>query len=133
NFHDVSADATSNSSSLRFIPNGGPAVTMQPSPYAVTAPMNGPQRATGKQLLNATWTMLRQDRELFWLPALGALAGLVAAVVLFVPGWFIGAAVGGTDHHSWAGAVGGLLAAVAATIVGIYCRAALVIGANVRA
>jgi hypothetical protein len=106
---------------------------MQPSPYAVPAPMSGPRRATGKELLGASWRMLRQDRELLWLPALGALASMVAAVLLFLPGWFIGAAVGGTDHHSWAATMGGLLAAVAATIVGIYFQAALVIGANVRA
>jgi len=95
--------------------------------------MSGPRRATGKELLGPSWRMLRQDRELLWLPALGALAGTVAAVLLFVPGWIIGAAAGGTDHHSWAGTMGGLLAAVAATIVGIYFQAALVIGANMRA
>ena len=95
--------------------------------------MGGPRRATGKELLSASWRLLRQDRELLWLPVLGAMAGMVAAVLLFVPGWFIGAAAGGTDHHSWAGTMGGLLAAVAATVVGIYFQAALVIGANQRA
>jgi hypothetical protein len=76
--------------------------------------------------------MLRQDRELLWLPVLGSLAGLVAAGILFVPGWFIGGALGGTDHHSWAGTLGGVLAVAAATIVSIFFQAALVIGANER-
>ena len=105
---------------------------MPPSPYATPTPV-GPRRATGKQLLNASWQMLRQDGELLWLPALGTLAGLVAAGLLFVPGWFIGAAVGGTTHHSWAVGRGAVLAGAAATVVGIYFQAALVIGANERA
>jgi len=108
-------------------------VTMQPSPYAAPAPTPGPRRATGKALLSASWGMLRQDRELLWLPVLGSLAALVAAGLLFVPGWFVGSAVGGTNHHSWAGTVGGLFAAAAATVAGIYFQAALVIGANERA
>ena len=108
-------------------------MTTQPSPYGAPPPVSGPRRATGKELLGASWQMLRQDRELLWLPALGAIAGLVAAVLFFVPGWFIGGAVGGTDHHSWAGGFGGVLAAAGATIVGIYFQAALVIGANERA
>jgi hypothetical protein len=106
---------------------------MQPTPYAAPAPSAGPRAATGKQLLNASWAMLRQDRELLWLPALGAAAGFVAALVLFVPGWFIGGALGGTDHHSWAAFAGGAFAAVAATTVSIFFQAALVIGANERA
>jgi hypothetical protein len=77
--------------------------------------------------------MLRQDRELLWLPVLGAVTGLFAAGVMFVPGWFVGAQLGGPDHHSWAGYLGGVLAAAGATIVSIFFQAALVIGANERA
>ena len=105
---------------------------MQPSPYAAPTTIV-PRGATGKELLRASWAMLRQDRELLWLPALGSLASLVAAGLLFVPGWFIGGTVGGADHHSWAGGLGGALAAAAASIVGIFFQAALVIGANARA
>ena len=96
-------------------------------------PVGGSTRPTGKQLLSACWGMLRQDRELVWLPALGTLASVLAAAILFVPGWFVGAAIGGTQHNSWSGALGGVLAVAAATIVGIYFQAALVIGANERA
>jgi len=108
-------------------------VTMQPTSYGGPPPFTGTSRPTGKALLNASWQMLRQDRELVWLPALGSLASLLAAGILFVPGWFIGAAIGGTQDDSWSGALGGILAVVAATIVGIYFQAALVIGANERA
>src|SRR3954454_19043969 len=105
---------------------------MQPSPYAAPAPPVS-RHATGKALLSASWGMLKQDRELLWLPMLGSLAALVAAGLLFVSGWFLGCALGGTDHHSWAGSLGGLFAAGAATVAGIYFQAALVIGANERA
>lgn len=108
-------------------------MTMQPNPYAAPAPTGASRQATGKALLNASWAMLRQDTELLWLPVLGSLAALVAAALLFVPGWLVGSALGGTDHHSWAGTVGGLFAAAAATVAGIYFQAALVIGANERA
>lgn len=107
-------------------------MTTETSPYAYPGPVTGPQRATGKALLGASWQMLRQDRELLWLPVLGAIFGLIAAAILFVPGWFIGGAVGGADHHSWAGTVGGAFAAGAATIVSIFFQSALVIGANER-
>jgi len=106
---------------------------MEPNAYASPAPTVVARHATGKALLNASWGMLRQDTELLWLPLLGSLAALVAAGLLFVPGWFIGGALGGTNHHSWAGTLGGVLAAAAATVAGIYFQAALVIGANERA
>lgn len=83
--------------------------------------------------MSATWTLLKQDRELVWLPALGAAAALVAAVALFVPGWVLGDAAGGPSHHSWAYWVGGIFASFGASVVGIYFQSALVIGANERA
>jgi hypothetical protein len=111
-------------------------VTVPASPYGVPPlpPTSyGSGRATGKQVLSASWQMLRQDRELVWLPALGALASLVAAGIFFVPGWFLGDAVGGGGDHSWAAGVGGVLAGAAATVVGIFFQSALVVGANQRA
>jgi hypothetical protein len=104
-----------------------------PDPYAYPTPGEGFSKPTGKQLLSASWGMLKQDRELLWLPTLGALFGVVAAVILFVPGWFLGDALDGPNHHSWAGAVGGVLAAFGASIVSIFFQAALVVGANERA
>ena len=111
----------------------GTAVTIEPNPYAAPLIPSGPRRATGRELLSASWRMLRQDRELLWLPMFGAMASAVAAGILFVPGWFLGDSLGGPNHHSWAGSLGGVLAAVAATVVGVFFQAALVIGANERA
>ena len=108
-------------------PYGGPGT------YGAPPPMSGSGRPTGKQVLSASWQMLRQDRELLWIPAIGAVATLVAAGIFFVPGWFLGSALGSTGHHSWAGTVGGVLGGAAATIVGIFFQAALVFGANERA
>jgi hypothetical protein len=88
---------------------------------------------TGRALLSATWTLLKQDRELVWLPAVGALLAFAAAALLFVPGWLLGDAAGGPSHHSWAYWVGGILASFGASVVSIYFQAALVIGANERA
>lgn len=88
---------------------------------------------TGRALLSASWTLLKKDRELVWLPAIGAVLALVAAGLLFVPGWFLGDAAGGPSHHSWAYWVGGILASFGASVVSIYFQSALVIGANERA
>jgi hypothetical protein len=89
--------------------------------------------ATGKQLLTASWGLLRQDRELLWLPVLAAITGFFAAAILFAPGFAIGWFVGGDQHHSWGGWVGGVFAAFAASVVAIYFQSALVIGAYQRA
>lgn len=110
-------------------------MTYPPTPYG-SAPLGqpvGPQRATGKQLLAACWGLLKQDRELLWLPAIASITGLIAAVILFVPGFALGWAASGGQQDSWGGWVGGVFAAFAATVVAIYFQAALVIGANQRA
>jgi hypothetical protein len=107
-------------------------VTTVESPYAYPEPTK-PSKPTGKQLLSASWRMLRQDRELLWLPAMGALFGALAAGILFVPGWFLGRSLGGAAHHSWGAYAGGVLAAFGASVVSIYFQAALVVGANERA
>jgi hypothetical protein len=115
----------------------------QPPPYGGYPPPGPPQysaprpvtaaTATGKQLLKASWGLLRQDRELLWLPAIASITGFFAAVILFAPGFALGWAIGGDQHRSWGGWVGGAFAAFAASIVAIYFQAALVIGANQRA
>lgn len=74
--------------------------------------------------------MLRQDRERLWLPAIAAVAGLLAAAVMFVPVFAIGWAVGGGKHGDWGGWVGSVFAAFAASVVAIYFQAALVIAAT---
>ncbi len=83
--------------------------------------------------MTASWRLLRQDRELLWLPVLATITGFFAALLLFAPGFAIGWFVGGDQHHSWGGWVGGVFAAFAASVVAIYFQAALVIGANQRA
>ncbi|MCU1600404.1 MAG: hypothetical protein JWO22_1113 [Frankiales bacterium] len=95
--------------------------------YPTPAPAAAP---TGKELLRSTWSLLRQDRELLWLPVLATISALVAAIVLFVPGFALGYGLGNQDAGV---VVGGALAAVASTAVAIYFQAALVIGANQRA
>jgi hypothetical protein len=102
-------------------PAGGPARSVAGS------------RGTGKQLLNASWGLLRQDRDLLWLPVIASVTGCFAAAILFAPGFALGWLIGGDQHRSWGGWVGGAFAAFAASIVAIYFQAALVIGANQRA
>jgi hypothetical protein len=88
-------------------------------------------RATGKQILAASWGLLRQDPELIALPLIGTMAGFVAGAILFVPGWALGRALSdGNQVGIWTGAA---LAAFALSIVAIFFQAALVIGANDRA
>lgn len=107
-----------------------------PPPYGPQYPAPRPVAsgtATGKQLLKASWGLLRQDRELLWLPAIASITGFFAAAILFAPGFALGWFIGGEQHRSWGGWVGGVFAAFAASIVAIYFQAALVIGANQRA
>lgn len=75
--------------------------------------------------------MLREDRQLLWLPILSVVASVIAGIALFLPGFFAGRAIGHSD--SAAVVVGGILGVVAATAVAIYFQAALAIGANQRA
>lgn len=90
-----------------------------------------PTKATGREILSASWSMLKVDKQLLWIPVISAIASLIAAVILFVPGFLLGRSVGGTDDIG--GYLGGALAAFAASVVAIYFQAALIIGANQRA
>ena len=93
------------------------------------APVGRP-RPTGKLLLSATWQLLRQDRDLLWLPVVGGVASLFVLAMLLVPGLVFGWLAG---NASAGGVVGGLLGLFAAATVGIYFQAALVLGAFQRA
>ncbi len=84
-------------------------------------------------MLTACWGLLKQDRELLLLPVMAAVTGLIAALILFVPGFAIGWAASGGNQSSWGIWVGGVLAAFAASVVAVYFQAALVIAANQRA
>lgn len=100
------------------------------SGYGQPAPVPTGSRANGKQILSASWAMLRHDRSLLALPVMSVALGLVAAAILFFPGWAVGHAFfqGNTPLD-----VGMLAAGFAASVVTIYFQAALVIGANERA
>jgi hypothetical protein len=89
--------------------------------------------ATGKALFTACWKMLQQDKQLLWLPIIGFVGAVVAAVALFVPGFFLGDGLGGDDGTRFGVYVGGILGGFAASFVSIYFQAALIIGANMRA
>jgi hypothetical protein len=80
--------------------------------------------------VRATWQLLRRDRDLLWLPVVGGAAAALALVALLVPGLLIGWAAGDTTVGGWVGAALGVFAA---SCVGIYFQAALVLGAFQRA
>lgn len=87
-------------------------------------------RPTGKLLVRAAWDLLRADRELMWLPVLGAGAALVALLLVLGPAVALGWLAGATSVGAGVGAVVGLFVASA---VAIYFQAALVLGAFQRA
>lgn len=94
-------------------------------------PISPGQRPTGKEVVAASWGLLKQDKSLLWLPALSTITGLVAAAFLFVPGYFVGHAINGSEQLG--GYIGGALSAYAFAVAAIYFNAALVIGAFMRA
>lgn len=104
---------------------------------AMVTPENNPavpvSRANGKQLLGATWALLRQDKELIALPFIGSVAGVVAAIIFFLPGYGVGWLVNGRENGDLAYYAGMVLAGLGATLVGVFFQTALVIGANQRA
>jgi hypothetical protein len=106
-------------------------------PYRYGPPPGQPPRggwrgvATGRQILVASWNLLKQNRSMTMLPLVSFAASLLGGAVLFAPGWVLGRAFGHTDQAgAW---VGGVLLAFGATVVGVYFQAALVIGANMQA
>lgn len=88
---------------------------------------------TGKELLRATFDLLRQDKQMFALPFVGMVVGTIAAVVFFVPGYGTGWVISGRQHGDLAYYAGAALGGLGATIVAVYFQVALVIGANQRA
>jgi hypothetical protein len=99
-----------------------------PSSWPAANPAH--RRGTGKMLVRATWQLLRQDRDLMWLPVLGGLAALAALILLLAPGLLLGWVAGNATVGAW---IGGVLGVFLAATVGIYFQAALVLGAFQRA
>lgn len=85
------------------------------------------------QLMQSSWALLRQDRELVWLPLLGAVFAALAAAVLAVPGLAVGFLAGDSTVSQVGFWVALAFALFAATCVSVFFQAAIVIGANERA
>ena len=101
-------------------------------PYRYGPPTEPPPGTpTGKQLVRASWGLLRQDPQLLWLPALSTITGLIAGAAFFVPGFLLGDAV--TGRHRLAFYVGAVFAGFALSVISIFFQSALVIGAFQRA
>lgn len=97
-----------------------------PSAQTVSAP-----KPTGRQILSASWQMLKEDQQLLWIPVISAAASLIAGAALFYPGFLAGDAIGHSHRVAiWAAFA---LAGFGASTIGIYFQAALVIGAYQRA
>lgn len=90
-------------------------------------------QATGKQVLAATWRLLKQDRELVALPFVGAVFGILAFAIFFLPGYGAGWLAAGRHRGDVALYAGIASAGLASTVVGVFFQTALVIGANERA
>ena len=86
---------------------------------------------TGRDILAATWGLLREDRSMIWLGLLGNLSAIVGFGALFAPGYFVTKALGQTTQTS--AIVGAVLGVLVASICAIFFQAALVIAANRRA
>jgi hypothetical protein len=112
----------------RYGPPTPPPSASYPQPAPRSSWSGGP---TGREILNASWDLLRRDRSMLVLPFLSLVLGVAAAAILFGPGWALGRAFGHTNQA--AGWAGGVLAVLGLSIVSIYFQAALVIGANQRA
>ena len=86
------------------------------------------------RLTKTSWSLLKQDRELLWLPVLSMLTILAivaaAAVVGFVTGSFD--ADGGTENLGGSAVVLGLVFAFVATATVVFYEGALVAGAHER-
>lgn len=77
---------------------------------------------TGIDLAKASWKVLRSDSSLLAFPIIGAVAAMVAVVLLFAPGIALFAA---DDTQQWPLYVFGVLALYGATFVATFCAVAL--------
>jgi hypothetical protein len=90
-------------------------------------------------LMKQSWAVLKQDRELIWLPVISAIvAGIVAAAILIpvalTQDWD---AISENSESAWQQVSGGTIVAIAAltlalAFISIFFRAALVSGAHER-
>ncbi|WP_375475976.1 DUF6159 family protein [uncultured Jatrophihabitans sp.] len=104
-------------------------------PYRYGAPEPvapvGRTSPTGKQILTASWAMLKRDRELIAVPVIGTVASVVAFGVLFVPGLILG--LGSGHENRFPLYLFAILGGFVASVIGIFFQSALVIGAYQRA
>lgn len=111
-------------------PDGSDPYRYGPPPQAAPPTWHGPSAPTGRQILSASWTLLKRDRSLVVLPVLGTFFASVAYLAFFVPGLILQI----SSHHSHYFVypfviVGGFFASV----IGIFFQAALIAGAYQRA
>ncbi len=86
------------------------------------------------RLTKNSWSLLKQDRELLWLPVLSMLTILIVAAAAAVVGFATGSfdTSGGAEGFGGSAAVLGLVFAFLATATVIYFEGALVAGAHER-
>ena len=82
------------------------------------------------RLTKTSWSLLKQDRELLWLPVLSMLAILALVAAACVVGFVVGDVEEGSVSGSMA--VLGFVFVVAATAIGVFFEGALVAGAYDR-
>lgn len=86
------------------------------------------------RLTKNSWSLLKQDRELLWLPVLSMLTILAIAIAAAVVGFVTGSfdTGGGADSVQGSAVVLGLVFAFVATATVVYFEGALVAGAHER-
>ena len=86
------------------------------------------------RLTKNSWSLLKQDRELLWLPVLSMLTILAIAIAAAVVGFVTGSfdADGGAESVQGSAVVLGLVFAFVATATVVYFEGALVAGAHER-
>ncbi len=89
--------------------------------------MVGGRSPTGKQLLQASFTLFRQNRRMFWLPVL---SGVISAVAfLFVSGLIALPLIKSYGWSGW-GALYFVPGGMTATFIGVFFNVALAFAAN---
>ena len=93
---------------------------------------------TGKELISAAWSALKQDKELMMLPVLGGIFSVMSVAVISSAGFFAGAFTSATTESgassslSIVGWVFAALMAYATTTIALFFQSAVIFGATER-
>jgi hypothetical protein len=104
---------------------------VDPYRYGAPDPLPRASNPTGKQIIGASWRLLREDRHLLWLPVMSTVSGLLTAAVFFAPGYLLADSI--VDQRRIGIYIGAACAGFALSVVSIFFQSALVIGAFQRA